>query len=158
MRRIWFVTNKIQIHRYKLTKINTFQATFAEKFWALKKPDVGLVPQEIRAILDQCDLTGSAALGVLDKEDYIKDLERTVTKRFAAIFPQELQPESFKFGLIQKAVLSAIAQAVSSNGIGRYMPTEAGSEKDRAGTSAEPINQAVEKSNSMAKLQERYKR
>lgn len=57
---------------------------------------------------------------MLDKIEYVNDLEQSVTKQFAAIFPEEPQPQKFTFGLIQKGVLAEIARAVFARGIGYY--------------------------------------
>ncbi|EDS31953.1 conserved hypothetical protein [Culex quinquefasciatus] len=149
--------NRILTKSALLVKIGSFE----EKFWDMMKPDVGAVPPEIRRILDKCHLTGSSVLNMLDKIEYVNDLEQSVTKQFAAIFPEEPQPQEFTFGLIQKGVLAEIARAVFARGIGYYLQDKVSGTRSvntRSQNTTSTIDPTVEKANLLAKLADRYKR
>lgn len=96
------------------------------------KSVVGLVPSDIRYILDRQKLSATSWLGDFDEED-VDQLETAVQHMGQQVQMEERRtfmgefcdrPEDFKFSFIQRKCIRKVAQAVRDNGIGFFLKAQ----------------------------------
>ena len=93
------------------------------------KPEIGLVPPDIKIILDKLKLSATTWLGDFSDED-IEELEKSVRVLGQKVdleerntFMEEYSacPETFRFNFVQKKCLRRISQAIRDRGIAFFI-------------------------------------
>lgn len=115
------------------------------------RPDVGVVPQRLRRVLDTAGLTGCYSMAVMTEETSIDELETMVDANKANIFQEP--PVTFKFSSFDRGTLKRLAEKIRQNGIEKYITTENDihNKSDLA-----PFDPSKEKKAISAKLASRY--
>lgn len=93
------------------------------------KPEIGLVPPEIKTILDKQMLSATSWLGDFTEKD-IEELQKSVREMGMKVGPEERRqflgdywtcPGDFQFTVFQKKCIRRIAQAISDRGIAFFI-------------------------------------
>lgn len=121
------------------------------QFWKNIRPEVGLVHQRLRRVLDTAGLTGCYSMAMMIEDESINELEKMVDANKGKIFQEP--PVTFKFSSFDRGILKRIAEKVEQNGIDKYI-TKENDIHNRSDLA--PFDPSEEKKAISAKLAKRY--